>query len=302
MTENNEQNRSTVSSGKMAASLTVIGLIFVILGFLILYRAERTNNRQWIARQASVINPAEPGTDSRMVRFTGVPSGDFIVDPTTGNKFVVLRRSGYEYVKKGVSAIGPDWHYKEGATEKATELGIGAVRVRLGEAEIIGQNTWSTTVYSNEKRGERDPRPGDRKVHISGIPADHPLFIVGHLSGGYLGTGKLFVVSSYSEGRTIEELSETFVWRWMRNPFCFFLILMGFILLGYPAMRLLKIHADLPVIESLSRIGWPAYLAVSIVGAYFIVRFSAVTADLLWVIIALIVGIPVFIIIRRNRA
>ncbi len=300
MNENNET--PNVTSGKTAATLTVIGLIFVMLAFMILYRAERTNNRQWIAKQARVINPAESGTDSRMVRFTGVPSGDFVADPSTGRKFVYLRRSLYEYEKKGDSAAGPDWHYKEGSTEKAKELGIGAVRVRLDEAEIIGQNIWSTTIFSNDKRADRDPKPGDRKVHVSGIPADHPLFFVGHLSGGYLGAGKLFVVSSYSEGRTLDELSETFVWRWMRNPFCFFLFLTGFILLGHPAMRILKLNADLPVIQSLSRIGWPAYLAVSFVAAYFLVRFSPVTADLLWAFIALIIGVPIYVFVKKSRA
>jgi hypothetical protein len=272
-----------------------------MLAFIILYRAERTNNRQWIVKQARVINPAEPGMYSGMVRFTGVPSGDFAVDPGTGKKFVYLRRSLYEYTKRGDTAVGPDWHHKEGSTKKANELKVGAVRIRLGEAEIIGLNVWSTTIYSNERRSDSNPRPGDQKLHISGIPDNQPLFLAGHLSGGYLGAGKLFIISSYSEGRTLEELSEIFVWRWMRNPFCFFLFLIGFILLGHPAMRMLKLNADLPVIQSLSRIGWPAYLVVSLVAAYFLVRFSPVTADLVWVVIALIFGVPIYVFMRKSR-
>ncbi|TFH39232.1 MAG: hypothetical protein E4G96_09355 [Chrysiogenales bacterium] len=286
-------------AGRKAATLAVIGVLCIVIAFSILYRAERTDNRRWIASRAETIDPKDPGSGTRMVRFSGIPEGPFIQDPDTGKGFVYLRRYRQVYGKSPDPSTGPDWIYADGGVELAKDLMIGMVRVRLEEAKIIGKSAWSATIIRPERGEGSPPRIGDVRVTISGIPGDIPLFCVGRLTGGYLGTGKLFIVSAYSEGKTMDELRETWVWRWIRHPICFILLLAGFAFLGYPALRFVRMHPDLPAVQPLSRIGWPAYLLISIALSFILVRFSPVTADLLWVIIALSVGIPVLVLVRR---
>ncbi|HNV46393.1 MAG TPA: hypothetical protein PLE73_05040 [Spirochaetota bacterium] len=288
------------SGAKRAATLTVVGLLFVFAAFIILYRAERTNNRQWIAKKAERVDPAAPGAGARMVKFTGVPGGTFLDDADSGRRFVYLRRSRYEFRRGADAAAAPDWQYASGSTERAKEVRIGAVGIRLDEAEIIGGGAWSTTVYKNGR--EAAPRIGDVKISLSGIPAELPLFCAGYFSNGYLGAGDLFVVSSFSEGKTMDELAETWVWRWLRHPACFALMLVGLLLLGGPAMRTMKRHEEMPVVRSLARIGWPAYGAMSLACAFLLVRFSPVTVDLIWLILALVIGVPIAITVRSVRS
>ncbi len=299
----NEKNRQAERkrTGRKAATLAVIGALCIIIAFSILYRAERTDNRRWIASRAETIDPKDPGADTRMVRFSGIPEGLFIQDPDTGKGFVYLRRYRHVYEKGPDLSAGPDWRYVDGGVELAKDLRIGMVRIRLEEAEIIGTSAWSATIMRPERGAGSLPRIGDVRVTISGIPGDNPLFCVGRLSGGDLGTGKLFVVSAYSEGKTMEELRETWVWRWIRHPICFIFLLAGFAFLGYPALRFVRMRPDLPAVQPLSRIGWPAYLLISIALSFILVRFSPVTADLLWVIIALIIVLPVLMMVRRLR-
>ncbi|MBN1532335.1 MAG: hypothetical protein JXA20_06715 [Spirochaetes bacterium] len=306
MTETAGQKPATEASGSApgrgVVTLTVLGLLFVLASFLIIYRAERTNNRQWILKRAEAIDPANPGVDAAMVKFSGVPSGNFIEDPETGKRFVYLSRSLYRYEKGPGASVAPDWRYSEGTTLRAGDVKIGAVAIRLEEAEIIGGNSWSATRLPDARGGAPTPRIGDLQVRLSGIPAEAPLFCAGRLSGGYLGAGDLFIVSSHSEGRTMEELRETWIWRWIRHPLCFFLLLVGFLLLGHPAMRLLKRYAHLPVVRSLSGIGWPAYIVIILPASFLLVRFSPVTADLLWLVLALLLGVPAAVIVRSIAA
>jgi len=140
------------------------------------------------------------------------------------------------------------------------------------------------------------------KVQVSGIPEGTPLFCVGRLAGGYLGAGKLFLVSSHSEGKTLDELGEVWVWRWLRHPLCFLLLLAGFVMLGRPAMAFVRSRPDHPALRPLARIGWPPYLLLSLALSFVLVRYSRYTADLLWVVIALAAGVPLFLVARRMIA
>ncbi len=286
---------------RSAATLTVFGLLCVIAAFSILYRAERTNNKSWIASRADLISPDRPGKEGRMVRFTGIPQEGLIEDADTGRTFVYVSKSRYEYAKGDGPSAKPDWKYLGNSSELAKSIRIGTVRVRLSEAEILGRRSWSTTIRRPDRGEGIEPRIGDTKLEVSGIPGDIPLFCVGRYAGGFLGSGPFCVVSAYSEGKTLDELKETWVWRWMRNPVCFFLLVVGFVLLGSPAMGLLRAYSHLPAVQPFARIGWPAYLVITIAFSFFAVRFSAVTADLLWVIIALTVGIPIAVIVVKMK-
>lgn len=301
MTDTTERKESPAAERAVKGSLTlgICGLLCVIIAFSILYRAERTGNRRWIASRAEPIDPKAPGDAAGMVRFTGLPGGDLVADPDTGTRFVCLSRTRYEYRKGDGSSMDSGWRYVEASTELAKDLRIGAVRIRLEEADIMGRDAWSTTITRPERGGEAAPRIGDVKVQISGIPEGTPLFCVGRLADGYLGAGKLFLVSSHSEGKTLEELGEVWVWRWLRHPLCFLLLLAGFVMLGRPAMAFVRSRPDHPALKPLARIGWPPYLLLSLALSFVLVRYSRYTADLLWVVIALAAGIPLFLMARR---
>ena len=295
------QGSGSAGTGKKAVTLGILGFLCVVGAFSILYRAERTGNRRWIASRAEPIDPNAPGNAARMVRFTGMPGGELVVDADTGTRFVLLSRSRYEFGRDKASAAGDGWSYAGGDSERARGLRVGAVRIRLEEAEIVGRNAWSSTILRPDRGAGAAPRAGDVKIQVSGIPEGTPLFCVGRYADGYLGAGKLFIVSSYSEGKTMEELREAWVWRWIRHPLCFLLLLAGFVLIGFPAKGYLgSLPEDSPA-RPLARIGWPAYLALSLALSFVLVRFSSFTADLLWVIIILVVVIPVLMMALKRR-
>ncbi|MBN2079233.1 MAG: hypothetical protein JW838_09725 [Spirochaetes bacterium] len=304
MTETTERSESPEAGtgGKGGLTLFLCGLLCIIIAFSILYRAERTGNRRWIASRAELIDPKAPGDAAGMVRFSGLPEGDFVADTETGRRFVYLSRSRYEYRRGDGAAMGPGWRYAEGSTEFVKDLRIGVVRLRLEEAEIMGRDVWSKTITRPERGAGAAPRIGDVKIQVSGIPEGTPLFCVGRLAGDFLGTGKLFLVSTHSEGKTLDELSEVWVWRWIRHPLCFFLILAGFVMLGRPAMAFVRSRSDHPALKPLARIGWPPYLVLSLALSFVLVRYSRYTADLLWVVVVLAVGIPVLLVALKMKA
>lgn len=316
-----EKDNVSTPKDRSNVSLTIIGTLIVLLGFYILYGGERTNNKQWIAKSADLIEPAKPEGESGMVRFTGTPSGDFIADEVSGESFIIVTSTAYEFRKVKKSRFEnvvrggktesvtreyfeDDWDYVSSDTRKAKNIKVGSIAIRLNEAEIFGKNEWRKTYYlaGGAKSGTPPVKPvrGDKKYIISGINAVMPLFVVGNLTNQYLGSGKLFIVSAWSEGKTLEELRETWIWRWIRHPFCFGLLFVGFIFLIRPTMVLLKKYNEYPVIGSLSRIGWVLFIFISFILSLLIVTFSEITVDLIWVILIAIIAVPVISIYKKK--
>ncbi|MFC1670582.1 hypothetical protein ACFL20_09325 [Spirochaetota bacterium] len=302
--------------------LTIIGTLIILLGFYILYRGERIINKQWTVKNAKLINPNKPGSASGMVKFTGTPGGDLIVEELTKEQFVYLNRSLYEYkkVKKIITqTITKDgrkkhitkevyenkWVFISSETKRAEDLRIGEINIRVKEAEVIGKNDWRKSIYiTKTKRSYEKPEnpvPGDRRFIISGINARNPMFAVGNLSNKYLGMGKLFIISAYSQGKTIEELKEFFVWRWMRHPACFAILFVGFIFLIHPAMVLLRKKSDVPVLGALSKSGWTLFIIMSFLLSLVIVVFSSVTVDIIWIILLIIVIAPIITYFKKKK-
>lgn len=306
---------------RSVVTLTVIGTLIVLLGFYILYGGERSNNKQWIAKSADLIDPAKPEGASGMVRFTGTATGDFIPDEVSGESFVIVTRTVYEFREVKKSRFEPvvrdgktgsvsrdyyedDWDQVSGDTRKATNLKIGEISIRLNEAEIIGRHEWRKTYYitDGKKSGTPPEKPahGNKKYSISGINGTMPLFVVGNLTNHYLGSGPLFIVSAWSEGKTLEELRETWIWRWIRHPFCFGLLFVGFIFLIHPTMLLLKRYREYPVIGFFSNIGWVLFIFISFILSFLIVSFSEITVDLIWIILLALIVVPVISVYKKK--
>jgi hypothetical protein len=137
----------------------------------------------------------------------------------------------------------------------------------LREAELTGNMPWQKTVWQ-PAAAETSPNPGDTKTEYEGIPADSDLFAAGRFLDGAIGSGgRVFVLSTWSRGKTAEELRP---WFWFRKPFCFFLLLIGFMLLYQPVKYF---RTDLPMF-----IWFPvSFLAVTI-----LVLLSRHTAPVFW--------------------
>jgi hypothetical protein len=149
-----------------------------------------------------------------------------------------------------------------------------------------------------------NPMLGDKKYTISGITAREPIFAVGHLENGYLGAGKVFVVSPYSEQKTIQELyeDEEGWFGWLGDLICFFVLFVGLVILGHPAMYLARKYSDLPILKSFSPVGWGVYIILSLAIAFLIIKYAAILVELLWMIVAVMVIVPGVAIYKRIRA
>jgi hypothetical protein len=290
----------------------------VMLAFYILYRGERVNNKEWFVKSAERIDPSGAKGAEGIVKFIGLPSGDFVKDDMTGEQFVYVRKLNYQYEKvektsseevlKGGKTehitrkyFESEWVYKDRKTDRSGQFKIGEILIRLEEAEIMGDDLYKKTVYvTNAGKSENppeEPRIGDRKILINGITAKMPVLAAGYLQGGILGSGKVFIVSAYTEGRTLEELHET---KWIRAMFCLFMFCAGFILLIHPAKYMLKKHEDYPVIKTLSKMGWGLLIVISIVLSFIIVTYSYVTVDIIWVILICMIILPILNILRKR--
>ena len=289
----------------LAASAS-IGTAILLLTFISLYRAERIDSRAWQVKKADRIDPAHPAGARGMVKFTGVPNGGFITDPLIGEPFVSLRKKTFEY--RMVRKVGTDTTGKNGGPNRtpaaylegewvpvnederiAKLITVGAVSIRSGEAELIGKQAWSATIFKPDTRGKSAPAPGYAKYELSGITANLPLFCVGKLNGAYLESGTIFMVSAYSEEKTIAAVAES---GWIRNFLTFIFLMTGFIVISHPVMYLLGTFKEHPAAGFFSTMGWGIYILFGVAAAYRVVKFRTVTADLLWIMIAAAVAVP----------
>jgi hypothetical protein len=311
---------NNVSPGRTVITLTVIGTLVVLLAFYILYRGERINNREWIAKTAERIDPSDARGYEGVAKLNGTPSGDFIADEISGESFIYVKRHYYVYDKtekiktEEITKNGRtqnvttkyfeyEWVHKNSKTEISEAVRVGKINIRLKEAEIIGDDSYSKTIFISGKVKSENPMKspgiGDAKVLISGITSKTPIFAVGHLQGNFMGAGRIFIVSSISEAGTTDELHET---KWIRAPFCLFLLCAGFILLIHPAKYMLEKNQGYPIFRNLSKLGWGVYVLISVVLSFIIVAYSQFTVDLVWIILACIVVLPILGILRKNRS
>ncbi len=289
----------TKEAKKHSVALTILGSLIIIWSFITMYKYERVDNEEWETKKAKNINPAKFNKKTGMVKFTGIAEDGLITDELSNKKFSYLNTRSFQFkkiAKKKTERIKKDgrteyikktyfkneWIYKNSKTEKATILKIGSINVRFKEAKLMGEHEWNETYYF-DKENANNPKLGDKKYILSGIPAETPLFCVGHLSNNFLSKGNLFLISTYSEGQTIEELSET---HWILGPFCFILLLLGFLLLANPLIVFSREKKDIPVFKFIAKIGYPVYFILTFFIAFFIVRYSDISVNLVWIFIA----------------
>ncbi len=284
---------------KKLVPMAVAGTAIILLAFIILYHGERSGNPAWHIARARQLDPANPANKGGLVKLTGTPEQGLVREEESGKPFVYLVKHEYLFkpVKKTENrtpvpgdgerpATGSytvdEWVQVNRAGAKAGIITIGKVSIRVGEARLLGKDFYETTVNRpvNDK-APVFPLPGDRKFLIRGLPGDIPLFIAGRLFENTIGTGNIFVVSAYSEGKTAEELSPGL---WLRKPLCFLILLIGFILISRPALWFMEKNSSLPVIGFLSKMGWGVFILISVLASFLVVRFSYHTADLVWVI------------------
>ncbi len=316
MVEIGNQTNSDRTVPRSVVTLLIFGSLTVFLALFLLYRGERINNRAWIVKSASALDPAKPESRKGFVKISGMPGGQLIEDEISGKRFVYLQRLHYRYgkdkktrtdfVNKGGKSemvtreyYANDWIYQKRDLLKAPDLMIGAVHIRLKEAELIGEKAWDKTFFPGKKGGpEASPSVGDQKAVLSGIPADQPLFAAGTLNGAYLEGGGVFIVSSLSEGMTLEELKETL---WFTKTLCFFLLLAGTFMLIHPLLFSLSRYKEAEGgREFLSKLGWVSMIFLSVIISFLVVKFSYYTADLVWMVLVLIIVLPAVRFFRRR--
>ncbi len=317
-----ENSKETTRGQKRLVPATVIGIIILFLTFLTLYRSERTNNNAWLAQKAITIDPTKADDHKGMVKFSGMPAGQLVEDEISGKSFVLLTKTVYEYKKvkktkselvtrdgntssESITYFENDWDYINKSTEKAENLRIGEIIIRLDEAEILGSTDWKKKVYIPES-GRTNPAIGDKKYMISGIHSENPIFAVGYLQNMQLESGDIFILSSYTEGKTINELysdeTDFFSGIHIRNFFCFIFLFIGLLIITPPLMYFLDTMKEYPVGKFLSKMGWGTYIPLHLILALVIVKFASVTVDLIWIIIACIIVVPAVSIYKRIKA
>lgn len=314
MEQTRQESRIPGSRGLVVSAS--IGTVILIFTFISLYRTERTASRSWQVKKAERIDPAHPSGARGMVKFTGLPSGDLINDALTGKTFVFLNKKSYEYrmvqktrlnavSKNGVSHPAPatyiegEWVPVKDEEFMAEQPVVGTLTLRIREAELLGKHDWRTTIFEPAAAGTSSPAPGYKKYEVSGIPSNIPLFCAGKLNGTYLESGTVFIVSAYSEDKTIDSIRES---GWIRNFFTFIFLLTGFIVISHPVMFLLKKFRGHPTAGFLSKMGWGMFISFSAAGAYLVVKYRSVAADLIWVLPAAAVVILALAIAKKIRS
>lgn len=308
----NQENKNKKKSSSLI-SKAIIGFIIIFYAFFLLYRGERVKNKAWHVKKTEKINPEKTVKRTGMVKFTGFAQGDLIKDIVSGEQFIYLEKNHYRFEK--VKKIKTEFMTKDGETKTAKKtvyknewvlqssseqltdiIKIGKIKIRMNEAKLIGDDEWEKKIYMNNKKDK--PNIGDERYDLEGINAKQPLFVVGHLSDNLLGSGKIFIVSAFSEEKTLKKISKS---RWFRKLFCFIILLIGFALLYHPFIEILKYYQQYPACKALSQMGCSAYVLIGLILSYLIVKYAYIIADFLWIFVLGIIAIPAISIYQKNR-
>ncbi len=281
------------------ATMTIFGGLLVLFSVVALLACER-GKKSYKIQQARTVDPARPQIRSGMVKFTAIPDAGWVHDPVSGQDFVAYSSSRYVYrrVKRPNSkktVYQNEWKYEGRFAQKASFLRFGQLTVRLNEAQLAGETVWKKTIT---RRGANDvsldPKPGDEKFYISGIPKNGLVFVVGDFRANTIGGGDVFVVSGFSEEKTIDKVSGGAVGRFFARVFLFPGLALGLVLLVPIWTHYLRLHSFLPVFGFFAKVKAWAWGLLCVIGAFLITFFSGLLSILLWVVPLTLIGLFAF--------
>lgn len=248
------------------------GLLLIPAALYLCYYGETRKELSAFVQRAVVIQPAAPSTTEGDVRFSGTPEAEVISDTAygVGNAWYINRQvEVYKQVEKSrtVKKDGKDYEEKylstewvrdpnESKTFSTTQLKLGSLTVSPSTVarwlEAKTGNNLSPQIILGRPAGAT-PNLGDKRVTITGIKAETPLFVAGHLNNGTVvpNDDGMMVISAMTEQETIASLkSGDRLLYWIIKIGAFFLLYGGFMLILGPVSWALSF---VPVLGNLGK-------------------------------------------------
>ncbi len=233
-----------------------LGIILIPLALYLCYYGETRKEISAYVKRTVVITPSSaPGKESD-VRFSGTPEAEVVTDAAygVGNAWYINRQvEEYKQVEKThrVTKDGKEYEEKylvnewvdnpdESKTFSTQQFRFGSLIVTPSALtrwlEAKANNTLMPQTLLGRPAGAT-PNLRDKRVTVTGIKADVPLFVAGHLSNSSVGTNEdgMMVVSALSEQETIQSLKagDRLIY-WLIKIFSFFLLYGAFMMILGP--------------------------------------------------------------------
>lgn len=277
-----------------------IGLLLVPLGFYLVYHGEvRLVNHGKVFDGLQMMTPEQAKSATGLVKFSGVPKGDFLKVQHFDGPALYYRITVEEYQEERDSDGDIDYEWNTVSSESGwADFTVGPIAVRPKGANPVGEETvWSgykaRGMSSFEPGGGsgRSTQVGDQRKTVEVLDARKSVIVVGQMASDGVSGGSTFVVSTLPETATSQALhTEYKIAYWLMKVGAVLAIGFGIVMIFGP---LLSIVGYIPFIgERLS--------GLFIVGALFfavvVVGVTTLLIKLFWVFVVIaVLGIAVLV-------
>lgn len=283
----------------------IFGIILIPVGFYLVYHAEvRLVDH---GRIFEGITMSQPDTAKQMegelVKIQGQALGSFLTIDEWDGQALYYRRLIEEYQEERDSEgdIERDWNTIDTQRAWVDSFSVGGVTVRpasgatnpVGEEKVYSayKKKFETAFHIGTDPGS--PEVGDQRKSVDVLDATKTVIVVGEMSGGTIQGGRSFVVSTQSEGQTLQTLKTEYkMAKWGMRAGAVFCIFFGIMAVFGPLTTLV---GYIPLIGD--QIGC-AFAGLAFIFALVSVTIVTLFIKAFWFLVAIVVLGVAFLIIR----